>query len=115
MDTNKVSRPEEIEAQIEELKKQLKKSREHYQYTFLCNDSESDEMIGFFNIGKAKKILTALNNGHKLELRHSFHGIISVWMNPQRNRILVKPSHLEDSVMNFIIWCGGEWYIDNEK
>jgi hypothetical protein len=51
-----MKRPEIIENKIAELKKQLEKSKEHYQYEFICNSDWSDEMIGFFNVGNGNNL-----------------------------------------------------------
>lgn len=94
-------------------------------------------MIGFFNIGNAKKILTLLKEHKILQYRHSFYGNYIVHMNQNGNRILVKHEDgteletlpcnefencstvlvykspiNEDTIMDFIIWKTGEWYLD---
>ena len=84
-----MERPEVIEKKINELKNELEKSKEFYQYEFVCNSDWSDDMIGFFNIDNGKKILKLLNDGKELQYRHEVYGKVHVKMNPQRNRILV--------------------------
>ena len=134
-----MERPELIEQKIEELKKQLNESKKHYQFELVCTSVWSDEMIGFFNIGNAKKIFTLLNEGKKLQYRHEVFGIFNVYMNPQRNRILVKNEDYseletfvhngyenlssiicykspvnENTIMSYIIWHTGDWYLNTE-
>lgn len=131
--------PETIEQKISELKKQLEESRRHYQYSLICGSEWSDDMIGFFNMGRAKELFTLLNNGRKLQLRHSVYGNFNVYMNPQCNRILVenedgsdlerlslntipnsssklvyKSPINEDTIISFIVWHGGDWYLKKE-
>lgn len=110
-----MKRPEIIEKEIAELKNQLKKSKKHYQYELLCSDNWSDEMIGFFNIGNAKQILNTLNDGKRLQYRHSVFGDVDVWMNPQKNRILVSQNENinEGNIITYIVWHSGEWYVNN--
>lgn len=135
-----MKKPDVIEKEILELKKQLKETKKHYQYEFLCGDNWSDEMIGFFNIGNTKKILTLLNEGRKLLYKHSVFGNYIVYMNQQRNRILVKNEDgteletypfngfensstiivykspiNEDTIISYIIWHSGDWYLKNEE
>jgi hypothetical protein len=47
------------------------------------------------------------------------YGVFNVYMNPQRNRILVEDEEsldlengkiTEDNIMSFIIWHSGSWY-----
>lgn len=112
-----MKKPEKIEKEIAELQKQLEESKKHYQYELLCDNALwSDETIGFFNIGNAKKILKALTSGKKLQYRHGVYGYVDVWMNLQRNRILVSDNKNmnEDNIMDHIIWNSGEWYLNNE-
>ncbi len=109
-----MEKPQLIEQKIEELKKQLNESKKHYQFELVCTSDCSDEMIGFFNIGNAKKILTLLRDGRKLQYRHAFFGNVDVWMNPNGNRILVSENEgiNEKNIMSFIIWHTGEWYLN---
>jgi len=51
---------------------------------------EPDEKIGFHNISKLRKVLTALYAGKKLLLEHSGVGNHYIFMNPQHNRISVE-------------------------
>lgn len=85
-------------------------------FEFICTSDTSRKMIGFFNIGNAEKILTLLNDGCKLQYRHGVFGNVNVWMNPERNRILVSenPTINEDNIMSYIVWCAGEWYLNTE-
>jgi hypothetical protein len=108
-----MKKPEEIEKQIELLRLELEESRKFHEYKLLCNDTYSNEMIGFFNIGKAKKILTALNDGEHLQFRHALYGDINMHMNQQKNRIMLEDNKniIEENIMNFIIWGSGDWYI----
>jgi len=132
-----MEKPEVIEKKIEELKKQLQESKRYYKYELICDRNSSDETIGFFDIGQAKKILTLLNDGKKLQYKHLVYGEFNVYMNPQRNGILVKntdDSDLEyalyngcstvyvnkspineNTIMSFIIGNYGEWYLDTEN
>lgn len=111
--------PDVIESKIEKLQKQLIKSKKKYHYKFLCDDKFSDDMIGFFNLGNARKILELLNNGKKLQYRHGIYGDVDVEMNPQRNVIMVNPidnEHInENNIMDFIVWHTGTWYVFDES
>lgn len=109
--------PKEIELEIIELQKQLIESKKFYQYKLLCNPMCSNDVIGFFNLGNARTILNALNSGEKLQLRHSIYGDVDIKMNQQRNRIIVSENENinEDNILNYIMWCRGEWYLNTEK
>lgn len=115
-----MEKPEIIEAKIRELQSQLQRSQEYYRYESIYIDDEIDlnnnDMIGFFDLGKAKKILTLLNDGKQLKLSHGVYGSVLVKMNPQRNRILVTENSdiNEDNIMSFIVWNAGDWYIDKD-
>jgi hypothetical protein len=108
--------PEIIETKIKELQEQLKESKKYYQYKLLCDSSWSEEMIGFFNIGNTKKILTELHSGGKLQYRHSVFGDVDVYMNSQKNRIIVSENDVinEENIMSYIIWHTGIWYVNNQ-
>lgn len=112
-----MKRPEIIEKEIAELKKQLEKSKEHYQYEFVCNSDWSDDMIGFFNMGNGRKVLQLLNNGRELQYRHTFHGKVTVRMNPQKNRILVSENESikESNILKFVFNATGEWWLNTEE
>jgi hypothetical protein len=132
-----MKKPELIEHEILELKKQLQESKKHYQFELICNSDWSDDMIGFFNIGNAKKVLSLLKEGKKMQYRHGVYGDYNVFMNPNGNRILVTNSDdtdleciacnefensnsvivykspiNENTIMSFIVWHTGEWYLD---
>jgi hypothetical protein len=109
----KLRRPEIIEKEIIELEKQLEKSREYYQYEFICNSDWSDDMIGFFNLGNGRKILQLLNDGKELQYRHAAFGKVNVKMNPQKNRIIVSENTniYEDNILTFIFRANGEWWL----
>lgn len=111
-----MKRPEVIEKEIEELKKQLEKSKEYYQYEFVCNSDWSDDMIGSFNMGNGRKVITLLNNGYELQYRHNVYGNVNVWMNPQKNRILVSENDniKEKNILTFMFCASGEWWIKTE-
>jgi hypothetical protein len=134
-----MKKPELIEREILELRKQLETSKKHYQFELICNSDWSEDMIGFFNVGNAKKILTLLKEGKKLQYRHRVYGDYNVFMNPNGNRILVlnsdgtdlehticnefensdtiivyKSPINENTIMSFIIWHIGEWYLNTE-
>jgi hypothetical protein len=129
--------PEVIEQKIKNLENQLQKSKQFYQYKLICTSEWSDDMIGGFNIGNAKKVLTLLNEGKKLQYRHEVYGNFNVYMNGNGNRILVKnedDSELErspfnefencstvivykspineDTIMSYIVWDPGNWYLN---
>ena len=108
-----IEKPEVIQKKIFELQEQLKKSEAYYEYDFICNMNNSEESIGFFNIGNAKKILSYLNNGKTLKCVHGVYGSVLVKMNPQRNRIIVSgnSSINEENIMGFIVWHSSEWYL----
>ena len=117
METNIPEKPEIIEQKIEELQKLLNKSKEYYQYSFVCDSDWSDDMIGFFNMGNARKILSLLNAGKKLQCRHGVYGTVNVFMNPQRNRIFVESEGgkiNEENILGFIIRGRGDWYVKND-
>lgn len=123
-----IRHPDDIRKDILELEKELLISRDYYKYQFLCNSDFSDDMIGFFNMKKARTILTALQNGELLELRHDAYGTFRVRMNPQRDKILVYKEGEEDcetkgisrynitkgisgyNIMSFIVWHAGSWF-----
>lgn len=107
-----MERPEVIEKQIDELKKSLHESKLHYQYEFVCNDDFSSDMIGFFNLSNARKILTLLHEGKHLQFRHGVFGKVDIYMNPQRNRIFVSDNKdiNENNIMKFIVWGVGDWF-----
>lgn len=120
--------PVEIEKDIKKLNEELSRSKKFYEYKILIDEYDNrciNEMIGFFNIGKAKILLNELNKGSQLQFRRNDMGIFNVYMNPQRNRIFVScdkdsdkdSSSLfnENSVMEFIIWHPGDWYIKTLK
>ena len=111
-----MEKPELVEQRIKELKNQLQESKKHYQFELICTSEWSDKMIGFFNIGNTEKILTLLNDGSKLQYRHGVFGDVDVWMNPQRNRILVSKNNTinEDNIMSYIIWHTGDWFLNTE-
>jgi hypothetical protein len=111
-----MEKPELIEQRIEELKNQLQESKKYYQFELICTSKRSDKMIGFFNIRNGEKILTLLNDGSRLQYRHGVFGDVDVWMNPQRNRILVSKNNdiNEDNIMSYIFWHTGEWYLNTE-
>jgi hypothetical protein len=111
----------EIQAEIDKLCLELKEAKLKESKEILWNNHSSDEMIGFCDIKKAKIILTALNNGERLLIEHEALGNYFVWMNPQRNRILVrnvifdkKKEICEDDIMKFIVIYSGIWYIVND-
>jgi hypothetical protein len=110
-------KPQEIVEEIRNLKKELKLSREYHEYVLLYADhQDAEDMICFFNMKKARVILTALVEEKQLQLRHEAYGNVNVYMNPQRNRILVinnnNNKHIsEDNILNFIIWSSGDWYL----
>lgn len=126
-------------ADLKKLKKELEESKKQNQFEFICNSDWSDEMIGFFNVSNAKKILSLLKDGKKLQYRHAVHGDYNVFMNPNGNRILVtnpdgtdlervsynefknsstvivyKSPINEDTIMSFILWHTGEWFLNTE-
>lgn len=110
-----MERPEVIKVQIEELKKKLIESEDFYRFIPALKDEEyliND--IGFFNLHKAKIILTLLYEGKQLFYKHEALGNVLVKMNPQKNRILVTENNTinEDNIMDFIVWKSGIWYID---
>ena len=108
-------KPEEIEKQITLLEEELERSKKHYEYNILWSGLHSikNDMIGFFNLGKARTILNSLYDGKQLQFRHEAIGTFNVHMNSQKNRILVSGDNEEISeknIMNFIVWNAGDWY-----
>lgn len=114
-----MEKPEIIREKIELLKKQLEESENYHRYQ-LIEELNSDEEIGFFKIGRAKRILKLLYDGVVLLLSHEIYGDYEVSMNTNRNRTLVKcvgdhePSINEENIMTFIVWCNGKWFIDTK-
>ena len=82
------------------------------EYELVCDDSFSDDMIGFWNLGNARKILSLLYEGHTLQYRHIVFGVVNVNMNPQGNRLIVTKNETmnENNIMSYIIWLSGKWY-----
>ena len=116
---------DEILAQIQSLQKEYEKAKlEEKQILLWSNDTElyssnSPDVIGFFRLDKARIILTALNNGEALLIKHSRYNY-KVNMNYQKNRILVESTDKsqfinEKNIMEFIVWGSGDWYILNEE
>lgn len=110
-----MEKSEEIRRKINELENMLKESITYHQYELVCSNKTTDDMIGIFNIGNIRKLLELLVNGRELQYRHSIYGNIDVWMNPQRNRILVSKNEgvNEDNIMSFMTHFVGEWYVKN--
>ena len=111
-------KPEKIEYDIAQLEKELEKSKEFHNFILVCDSSTTNDVIGFFNMGNMRLILNMLHDGRHLQYRHAAFGKVDVWMNPQRNRILVSndnDSFSEDNIIKFMCSGTGEWWIDNEK
>lgn len=133
--------PEVIEAELKKLEKELAQARLERRLTPLWIDNEhslDDDDIGFFRIGKAEKLLTALNDNKVLLIKHDALGNYMVHMNGGGNRILVynedgtdleyewlsrkdgssetksKSRINEDTIMGFIVWHAGDWYVMND-
>lgn len=101
------------EEEIATLELELKKSEDFYKWEFLTGSDEQGERIGFFNIAKAKLILSQLNKGGRLQFRHEALGTYEVYMSQQGNRILLdseSESVNEGTIMGFIVWHAGDWY-----
>jgi len=105
--------PEEVNKDIEKLKKELEESKNYHQWAKLTDDSVREKMIGFFNIGNTELILFHLDNGKLLQYRHGCYGNVEVRMNPQRNRILVSENKdiNETNILNFVMRATGEWFV----
>lgn len=84
---------------------------------FLCEIGNGKNKIGFFDIENAKLIYQKLYGGFTLLYVHQILGSYNVYMNPQRNRVLVEPVNKENNDINesnihsYIIWHYGFWYI----
>ncbi len=84
---------------------------------FLCEIGDGKNKIGFFDIENAKLIYQKLYEGQLLLYVHKIVGSYNVYMNPQRNRVLVEPTdknnnHIDESnIHSYIIWHYGSWYI----
>lgn len=106
-------KPEDIQKDIDKLKKELNLSKQYYEYEFVCDDEWTKDMIGFFNMGNGRKILELLNMGEQLQYRHNIYGVIDVNMNPQRNRILVSKNEYitEENILTFVFRASGEWFL----
>lgn len=117
--------PHQIQFDIDRLQKELAESKLANSKTLIHIDKPTSEMIGFFDIGKAKKILSNLNGGSILLLEHEYLGSYKVKLNPQLNRIIVNAINdekdnleniNENNIMDFIMWKGGIWYkLNNES
>jgi hypothetical protein len=83
------------------------------EYELICDDTFSNDMIGFFNLGNARKVLSLLYEGNTLQYHHVVFGIVDVYMNPQGNRLIVsKNDHInENNIMSYIIWLTGKWFM----
>ena len=118
-ENNRIIRdPEKIKKEIAALELELKKSEEHNRWEYLTGSDEPGDAIGFFNLAKARLILTHLNQGERLQLRHDALGTYEVYMSPQGNRILLKKEseHVtENNIMGFIVWHAGDWYKTRKK
>jgi len=139
-------KPEEIQKEIDKLNEELRKSKLENALTPLWTKKQNDEgwedpgRIGFFRLDKAKTILTALNEGKKLLIKHEAIGNFIVQMNGNGNVICVynedgselergcyngfknsssvlcyKPLINDNSIMSFIVWHAGDWYLINEE
>jgi len=86
-------KPNEIQKELDEitekLKKELSESKAYHEWEKL--DCETDDTVGFHDLGKMRTILAFLYAGHTLKVHHGGFGDYAVYMNPQRNRILVDP------------------------
>jgi len=110
--------PEEIKKEIANLELELKKSEEYHKWEWLTGSDEPGENIGFFNIAKARLILTELSKRKRLQFRHEALGTYEVYMSQQGNRILLdveSESVNEGTIMGFIVWHAGDWYKLKEK
>lgn len=115
-----MERPEVIQKKIDLLTKQLIVSKKMYDMEHISTTGFSNDMIGFFNFANGRKILTLLQDGRKLEYSHGVYGNVDVWMNKQKNRILVSGNDgiNESNILYFIFDFIGEWYaypIDSSK
>jgi hypothetical protein len=110
-----MERPEVIKQKIKELEELLVESKKYYDYELVCSSDVSDDMIGFFNMGNLRKILTLLVEGKTLQYRHEFYGTVDVRMNPQLNRIICSLSDKfdEDNIIKSMILYSGKWYVKN--
>lgn len=109
-------RPEEIQADIDVLSEELRRSGIFYSWELFYTDEDAysdTEKIGFCYIGRAKKLLTALHEGKILRLVHGVFGSVELYMNQQRNRIVVGSSSYfhENNIMDFIVMHPGTWYV----
>lgn len=113
MNNKDYRKPEDIQKDIDKLKKELNLSKQYYEYEFVCDDEWTKDMIGFFNMGNGRKILELLNMGKQLQYRHKFYGVVDVNMNPQRNRILVSKNEYitEENILTFVFRASGEWFL----
>ncbi len=133
-------KPADIQSQIDALNTELEESKKFHSMTLVweerMTDFKSPDSIGFFDIYKARIILDWLNKGREMRIEHEALGNYKVIMNQQRNRILVynadgtelktrayvndedgsckylPESRInEDTILSFIIWHAGKWYI----
>lgn len=102
-------KPEEIRKEIKSLEKELSESIKQHQYRSVEAQGLN---IGFFNTPRALEILRLLYEGAELQYRHEYYGNADVYMNPQKNRILVENTKNfgEDIIMNEIVWDRGKWF-----
>jgi hypothetical protein len=111
--------PDEIENEISKLMQELIDSKEYYQYELICTigKGKESEKIGSFDIDSCKKILKKLYDNNILQYRHGLFKNVDVYMNPQKNRILVSKNDSinESNIISFMLWHPGDWYINNEE
>lgn len=70
---------------------------------------------GCFETGLTEQLCRKLWNGDVLKYEHSVYGIYYVYMNMQRNRVLVKPLGIrsnitEDNIFSFMLLHRGQWW-----
>lgn len=120
-----MKKSEELKQKIDALKKEYDIAKQEESLELIWDDSRKGifktcEMVGFFNLTKARLILGHLDKGDVLMLDHQALGRYKVYMNPQRNRILVEWFYGKEGTINekniegFILWNSGNWYVIND-
>lgn len=77
-------------------------------------DVYTDDLIGWYNVGKIKKLLSLLFEGKTLEYRNEFYGFpIIIKVSDKHNRMDVTQNGKSVTLdpMVFITRLDGEWYI----
>ena len=109
-----IRKPNEIKKEISLLKEEWEKSKQYHEWKLIQDDTWTDDMIGFFNIGKGRNILQHLYDGHQLQIRHEALGVANIKLGSGKNVIIVENINgtyfNRNNIMSFTIWNAGKWY-----